>query len=258
MPEIADIIASVEQFAPLDFQEQWDNSGLQVGPTRVPCTGVMACVDVTERVVDAAVSAGCNLIVSHHPLIFHPVRQVAADSLIYKAIAAGVTVYSAHTSLDNAVGGISHAMAQRLGLDVEGVLVSLPSHPDCGTGVVARLSEPVTPDEFAERLKRAFGLNSLRCSCCSGNHMIQRVALVGGAGGGFIADAVKAGVDAIVTGDIRHHDFVDYGQKIFMADITHFDSEKCAKEIILRIISEKFPNFAALFAGPDTNPINYL
>lgn len=258
MPEIADIIAAIEQTAPLSLQEQWDNCGLQVGRVHVPCTGVMVCVDVTDRVIDAAVSSGCNLIVSHHPLIFRPVRQVGADSLLYKAIVAGVTVYSAHTSLDNAPHGVSHAMARQIGVDVERVLAPLAAHPDCGTGVVGLLSQPITQAEFVDRLKQAFALDFIRCSAFCPDRMISRVALVGGAGGSFISDAVKAGADAVVTGDIRHHDFVDHEHEIFMADITHFDSEKYAKEMILQIISEKFPNFAALIAGPDTNPINYL
>lgn len=257
MPEIADIIAAIEAAAPLELQEQWDNSGLQVGPVHAACTGAMVCVDVTAQVLDAAAAAGCNLVVSHHPLIFRPVKQVGADTLIYKAIVLGITVYSAHTSLDNAPCGVSHAMARCLGLTDVRVLAPQPGRPDCGTGVVGRLPEPMAAADFAAELKRAFGLPALRCSDADGRR-ISTVALVGGAGGSFIADAVSAGADAVVTGDIRHHDFVDHNHEIFMADITHFDSEKCAKEIIMRVISEKFPNFAALIAGPDTNPINYL
>ncbi len=258
MPAISDIIAAIEEAAPLNLQEQWDNSGLQVGPTGVECSGVMVCVDITPEVLDQARAMGCNLVVSHHPLIFRPIKSVGANSLVYRAITGGITVYSAHTSLDNAPCGVSHAMASRLGLtDVE-VLEPLASHPDCGTGVIGTLPHPMTPHELISQLKEAFGLTALRCSDPDAVPAISKVALVGGAGGSFISRAVDCGAQAIVTGDIRHHDFVDHGHRIFMADITHFDSEKCAKDILMRIISEKFPNFAALKPAPDSNPINYL
>lgn len=259
MIQISEIISAIEEKAPLNLQEQWDNSGLQLGPVYAECTGVVVCVDVTAEVVDYAVAQGCNLIVSHHPLIFRPVKVIDAESLIYRAIRAGLTVYSAHTSLDNAPdAGISHAMADAMGLTDVAVLAPIPGNPEAGTGVIGLLKRPMRAEEFVHELKQAFGLVSVRCSVPDPEREISRVAAVGGAGGSFITEAIAAGADAMVTGDIRHHDFVDHCQEIFMVDITHFDSEKCAKEIIMRIISEKFPNFAALKPGPDSNPINYL
>lgn len=257
MPAISDIIAAIETAAPLTLQESWDNSGLQAGPTDCECTGVMVCVDITPEVIDAAITSGCNFVVSHHPLLFRPIKQVAADTLLYRAIRGGLTVYSAHTSLDNAPAGVSHAMAECIGTSVTEILAPQAERPDCGTGVICTLSEPTDALTLVERLRSAFNLGGIRCSIPT-KEPISRVALVGGAGGSFIGDAVAAGAQAIVTGDIRHHDFVDYASKIFMIDITHFDSEKCAKDIIMRIISEKFANFVPLISGPDTNPIQYL
>lgn len=256
--KISDIIDAIEAAAPVSLQEEWDNCGLQVGDPGAECSGVMVCVDPTLAVIEEAARRGCNLVVSHHPLIFKPLRRVTADSAVGTALRRGVTVYSAHTSLDNAPSGVSHAMAAMLGWSDLKVLDPQAGRPDCGTGVIATLPEPLIAPELIAALKKAFGLSALRCSSESPAGPIDRVALVGGAGGSFIAEAVAAGAQAMVTADIRHHDFVDWSDRIFLADITHFDSEKCAKKIIMQIISEKFPNFAFLIEGPDTNPVTYV
>lgn len=122
------IIAALEEFAPRALQESWDNSGLQIGlPEGTDeCTGALLCVDVTEETIAEAVGKGFNLVISHHPLIFKGFRQLtgatAPQRAAMAAIRAGVAVYSAHTSLDSAGGGVSYAMASVLGAKVAGVL----------------------------------------------------------------------------------------------------------------------------------------
>lgn len=128
---IYSIISEIESYAPRSYQEKWDNSGLQialpVGQTE--CTGVLLCVDVSEAVVDEAVRRGCNLVVSHHPLIFKGFKSLTGASrqerAAIKAIRAGVAVYSAHTSLDSTRGGVSYAMASLLGAEVQSVIEPL-------------------------------------------------------------------------------------------------------------------------------------
>ncbi len=123
------VIAALEEYAPGALQEKWDNSGLQIG---LPdgdgeCTGALLCVDVTESVIEEAARLGCNLVVSHHPLIFKGLRRIAGSTVTERAamavIRSGIAVYSAHTSLDSTMGGVSYAMASRLGAEVERVLV---------------------------------------------------------------------------------------------------------------------------------------
>lgn len=257
MTSKSDIIGAIESVAPLSLQEPWDNSGIQVGSPQGECTGAVVCVDVTEQVIDRAIAAGANLVLSHHPLIFKDLKCITPATpqgrIIISAIRAGVTVYSAHTSLDNAPApwGVSHRMGAMLGLTDVAVLT--PS----GTGVIGSMPAPLSAAKFVERVKSAFGLSELRCSALP-DSPVSRVALVGGAGGSFITDAIAAGADAIVTGDIRHHDYVDLADRIFMLDITHFASESCTKEILMSVVSEKFPNFAACISGNDRNPINII
>lgn len=260
--KVGDIIDAIEAVAPPSLQEGWDNTGLLVGHRDADCRGVMLCVDVTPEIILEALEAGCDMIVSHHPLIFKGLKRLNGDGRVERsvelAVKSGVAVYCCHTSIDNAPGGVSWVMANRLGADgCEVLSPQAGSAGDTGLGVVGCFSEPLTATDFVERVKRSFGSPVARCSRCPGGG-ITRVAMCGGSGSEFIADAVAAGAQAYVTSDTRYHDFVDYGEKIFIVDIGHFESEECTKEIFYQIITEKFPNFAVCYSVIETNPISYL
>jgi len=124
--QIKHIIAAIEDVAPPALQESWDNSGLQVGDPSAECTGVLLCLDPTPQVIAEAVSLGCNLVVSHHPLLFRGLKRISGatptERCVLDAIRSGVTVYSSHTALDSAAGGVSYAIAEALGAKVERVL----------------------------------------------------------------------------------------------------------------------------------------
>ena len=252
---------AIEAFAPLSIQEPWDNSGLQVGTEADVCSGVLLCVDVTEKIVDEAIKLGCNLIVSHHPLLFRGLKEINPDKsgvqeIVYKAIKAGVAIYSAHTSLDKAQNGISYRMAHMLGADVVHPLV--PDNPgaDTGLGVVATFGVTTSARSFINRIREAFGNPRIRCS--NADNFITVFAVCSGSGGEFIPNAIDGNCDAYITSEVRYHDFVDYGNRILIADIGHFESEECAKDIFYDIISEKFPNFAVYKSEIERNPIKYL
>lgn len=261
------IINAIESAAPRRFQEAWDNSGLQVslpkGQTDI--TGVLLCLDVTEAVVDEALAKGCNLIVSHHPLIFKGFKSLTdatpSQRAAIAAVRAGVAVYSAHTSLDSAPCGVSHAMARRMGLDVKGVLAPSPADTSVGLGVVGEFpADGLAAADFVCLLNRCFGTKAIKLS---GNYMpgrmIRRVALCGGSGGEFIGTARACGADAYVSGDIRYHDFADAAQEdMLVADIGHFESESCAKDIFYQLITNNFPNFAVYYSETATNPVVYM
>lgn len=259
MPTCADIIAAITAFAPQSLQESWDNSGVQVGRVEAECTGVLVCVDVTPAVVAEASRLGCNLIVSHHPLIFKGLRSITGATpvmlAVMEAIRADIVVYSAHTSLDSARGGVTWEMARMLGVNVDSVLAPSAPGADTGLGVVGTLAAPMSQADFAALASRTFASPHPRASRGTGRK-ISRVALCGGSGGEFIPKAVDARADAYVTADIRYHDFVDHGQSIFLLDVGHFESESCAKEIFSRVITEKFPNFAVYYSHQQ-NPIQY-
>lgn len=260
-PTCGDIIAAVASYAPARLQESWDNSGLQVGDVNAPCTGVLLALDPTPEVVSEAAARGCNLLITHHPLLFRGLKRLSGatpvERAVIEAVRRGVVIYSAHTSLDSAPGGVSAEMAAMIGAQVVSPLKPSESDPAAGLGVVAEFPRPVTARELIERIKGAFGDHPFRCSEIPAGE-IGRIALCGGAGGEFIDDAIAAGARAYITAEVRYHDFVDRGKDIFIIDIGHHESESCAKNIFYRIISEKFPNFAVYNSEIEKNPINYL
>ena len=118
--KIKEIIDALERFAPLPLQDGFDNAGLQLGLTEAEATGALLCLDVTEEVLDEAEALGLNLVVSHHPLIFHGLKSLTGrtpvERCVMKAICNGITIYAAHTNLDNAPGGVNFKMAEKIGL----------------------------------------------------------------------------------------------------------------------------------------------
>ncbi|MDE6301951.1 MAG: Nif3-like dinuclear metal center hexameric protein [Muribaculaceae bacterium] len=264
-PTVADIIAAVTACAPECLQESWDNSGVQVGAADSrPCTGVLLCVDVTPETVAEAVALGCNLIVSHHPLLFRGLKRISpgddqVQQTVIDAIRAGITVYAAHTSLDSATGGISARMCDMLGAEFIRPLQPSASDSTTGLGAIARFETPVSREELQRRVCHAFDSPVIRCS--EGPEILKEISMIGlcgGSGGEFIPEAIAAGCQAYLTSDTRYHDFVDYGKRIFLLDIGHFESESCSKQIFYEAISEKFANFAVWKSSKERNSINYI
>lgn len=257
------IVSAIEETAPLRLQEEWDNSGFQIGHPDQECTGVLVCVDATEDIISEAEARGCNLVVAHHPLIFKGVRQILGrgrvERVVEKAILAGVTIYSSHTSVDNAPGGVSAQMASALGLSGCEVLSPMDGNPGAGCGMVGNLSEELSPEYLVGLVKRTFATPVARCSDpAKASRSITRVALCGGAGSDFIPAAIAAGAQAYINSDTKLNFFLDHADDIFIIDIGHHESEKCTKQIFYRAISKKFPNFAIYYSDVEQNPIHYL
>lgn len=254
---VGDIAAVIEEFAPLSLQESYDNAGLQVGSPGARVTAVMLCLDVTEDVLNEARLRQCDMIVSHHPLIFHALRSLTgADETQRIAIGAlrdGIAVYSAHTNLDSAWNGVSHEMAHILG--VENLRVLAPgADPRAGLGVCGDIS-PTPKLEFIRRVKEKFNVKCLRFSSQSPAIVLKKVALCGGSGASLIKDAIAAGADIFITGDVKYHDFTAFGQDIVIADIGHYESELCSMRIFSRIIREKYPDLVVYFSEDQQSPI---
>lgn len=261
LPTVAAVAEAIERFAPKRLQEDFDNAGLQVGSPSQSVTGVLLCLDVTEPVLQEARERKCNLIVSHHPLLFKGLRELtgatAAQRIVIGALSAGVAIYSAHTNLDSARDGVSYEMAHLLGLENPRPLDPKPGSEDEGLGIIGNIS-PVPAMEFLRRVKESFDVKCLRYSAASPHLVIRRVALCGGSGASFIRKAIEEKADVIVTGDVKYHDFTDYSDRLLIADIGHYESELCARKILSRIIRESFPDCQALFSQTERNPVAYL
>ena len=261
--KIIEVVDALEQFAPLPLQEGFDNAGLQVGLTETEVSGALLCLDVDEKIVDEAVSLGCNLIVSHHPLIFHKLAQISdtdyVQRTVIKALQNNITIVSMHTNMDNALGGVNHKIAEKMQLsNVEFLGVTKSAGGVIGgSGVIGNLARPLAADDFVLMLKRTFDVE-----CVQANQLlrrdIERVALCGGAGSFMLADAIKAGADAFVTGEMHYHEFFGHEQEIQIAVIGHYQSEQFTNEIFKSIIEDKCKEVRCYLTKTNTNPIIYL
>lgn len=252
------IIAALERLAPLRLQDEWDNSGLQVGFPESEVGSVLVCLDITEEVVDEAVAKGCNMIVSHHPLLFKALRQVSdatyQQRCVVRALSAGISVYSAHTSLDNAPGGVNHKIAEKLGLQQLRWLLPKEGE-DAGSGLVGELPRPEKDTDFLARVKRIFGVQCLRHSALDGRE-IRRVALCGGAGAFLLRDAVRAGADCFLSGEFHYHDYFE-NNGVLLAELGHYQSEQFTQDLLQQYLISSCPGVEVVKTALDTNPVCY-
>jgi len=230
--------------------------------TEAEVSGALLCLDVTEKIVDEAVRRGCNLVVSHHPLLFRGLKQVSDNTdvqrTVMKAIKEDVCVVSMHTNMDNALGGVNFKMAEKLGLtDVSFLSSRRVGDIECGSGVIGTLPVAMSSSDFLQLVKRTFGV-----SCAMTNELlerpIQRVALCGGAGDFLLDDALHAGADAFITGEMHYHQYFGYEQRIQIGVIGHYESEQYTAEVFRDIIASRCPWVCTKIADTNTNPIVYI
>ena len=281
--KIREVVDALEHYAPLPLQEGYDNAGLQVGLTEaVEMSGALLCLDVTEAVVDEAVQKGCNLIVSHHPLIFRKLSRISDENYVQrtvrKAIKNDVTIVSMHTNMDAAAGGVNFKIAEKLGLknvqffggekEVDGV--------KGGSGVIGEISdedilkaaqlsdevkdhfaEGIAADDLVLLLRDRFGVECVQCNQLL-RRPIRKVALCGGSGSFLLGDAIAAGADAFITGEMSYHEYFGHEQEIQICVIGHYQSEQFTSEIFRSIILSHFPDAKCCISEINTNPIIYL
>ena len=264
--QIKEIIDAIEVFAPLAWQEEWDNSGIQVGNTAQPLTGIVVCVDITEEAIDTALKEGCNLILSHHPLLFKPLSSIQGrdyiERCVIKACKHDLVLYSCHTNLDSAPQGVSHRLAQKLGLQNIEVLEPKPGvfsvdGQQVGLGVIGLLPEAMAATDFLKKIAADFSLKSLPYSQ-GATATVQKIAICGGSGGSVKQLALAAKADVLLTGEVKYNDFHDVSGSLLLATVGHFESEVCTNEIFYEIIQKKFTTFAPRVVYVNSNPIKYL
>ena len=197
----------------------YDNVGHLVGSLNNTVTGIVVCLDCTDDAVNMAVEKGANLIVSHHPVIFDPLKSVTDESLVYRLIRNDVSVISVHTNLDQADGGVNDALCLALELqEVEKVTDSEGFFYRVG-----ELDEPISAEEFANSVANKL---NLRVKYVGENNAVKRVAVCSGSGGSMLGDVAKLGVDAYVTADVKHDVFLDAHELgLVLIDAGHFETE---------------------------------
>lgn len=249
-----------ERFHP-EYQEDYDNAGFLLGNADAECTGVLTAIDLTPQVVEEAIRYGLNLIVTHHPFIFGGIKRITTDSdtgrMVYKLIGSNLAVYAAHTNLDNMIDGVNGILADKLGLTETVILRPSASDSNVGSGLVGRLSNPLSFDEFCQMVKRTLSLPMLRTSVLFPSK-VERVAICGGSGSFLIGDARAACADVFLTADLKYHDFQKADQRLALLDAGHYESEQFAKELIYSVISQKFSTFACRISDSANSYIRYM
>ena len=258
--KIKDIIAPIEEFAPLSLQESYDNAGLIVGRLDDELQGgVLLAVDVTEEVIAEAIEKGCGLIITHHPIIFHPLKRLNSASVVERcvemAIKNSIALYACHTNLDSAPNGMSWRVGEMLGL--QNMEVLQPTAEGAGFGVVGNLPSGVSEEAFLQQVKTTFSVEALRHSELLGQE-VKRVAICTGAGGSLMREAKASECDIYLTADLKYNDFYTPDSNFIVVDMGHFESEFCAIAILFDILSKIFINFALHKSAQSKNPVHYF
>lgn len=250
------IIDIIESAAPKGQQEAWDNSGLQVGNRNAEIHAALLTVDVTESVVGEAISIGCDLIVSHHPLIFHGIKSLDGSTPVVRcvetAIKNGIAIYSAHTSIDCSMNGVSGRMATELGITDYTILA--PMGDGYGLGVVGDLPHAYDPMSFLCFVKNRFGAELLRYTDPS-TPAIRRVALCGGSGAEFAEAAIAAGAEAFITADMKYHEMQNASGRILAVSMDHWTSEHFTRDIFAELLTGKITTY---ISKADKSPVRLL
>lgn len=264
--QIKAFIQSLEEWAPLQYQESYDNAGLIVGDPEANCTGILCSLDCTEAVVEEAIQKGCNLIVSHHPIIFKGIKQFSRDHYVnrtvLKAIQNNIALYAIHTNLDNVLHGVNSTLADRLHLENRKILAPVPGLFDAngapvGAGLVGELPLETEPEAFIKWVKEKLNLSVIKYTKLSDKKLVT-IALCGGSGH-FLLDQISAqNIDCFITSDLKYHDFFEADGKFLLLDIGHGESEHFVPALIVDYLKRKFLTFAVLESEVKTQPISYL
>ena len=253
---INDIYTFLNEIAPVRYQMDFDNAGFLVGDGGAAVKKALLALDITDAVIAEAIELRAQLIVSHHPLIFTPLRHATTDDLAGRKVLAmarhGISAICMHTNLDVAPGGVNDALAEALRIEDPGPM------PGDETGLcrVGRLRNPVKLSDFAGEVCKALHANGVRYA---GDRPVEYIAVGGGACGDEIDAVIAAGCDTFVTSDLTYHQFLDAAPKgINLIDAGHFPTEDpvCAK--IVAYLEKEFPQLIIIKSTSHKEVIQYF
>ncbi len=241
MVELKAITDFIEEIFPPSFAEDFDNIGLLIGRCDKKISKVIICLDCDKNVVREAIDEGAELIITHHPAIFNPLKKITDDAdhgeMIVSALENGISVYSAHTNFDSAPGGLTDNVVKKLDLipigNMEGEL-----------GRVCRTPFGETAKSLTQRIKEVFGIETLY-STFTKNKEIQTVAVCNGGGGGSLVETARElKADVYISGDLKHHEvsMLKIADDIDFIEMRHYDSEIIACNILYEKLDDKFKN----------------
>lgn len=262
MPTVQQFCQFLEAFAPRRLAEDWDNVGLLVGDRKRPADKVMTCLTVTPESVEEAVAQQAQLIVTHHPVPFRPLKRITTDnvtgSMLLQLVESQIAVYSPHTSFDSASEGINQRLAQGLGIVEPKPLQPFEADPDeLGAGRYGKLESPVPLSEFVVRAKELLGLEGLHI-VGNDSQTVSRVAVACGSAGQFLQPALRQGCDCLFTGETNFHTCLEAkanGAALVLPG--HYASERFALEVLADLLKAEFPDSLVWASAKESDPLQW-
>jgi len=262
MPTVRDVCRFLEEFAPPAFAEDWDNVGLLVGSSDRDVRCIMTCLTVTPASAAEAVDERVDLVVSHHPIPFRPLKRITTDTtpgrLLLQLIEAGVAIYSPHTAFDSAREGINHWLTEIVGIDRPQPLVIQDAAAQVGAGRYGDLFQKRTVEELAVRLKLALGQERIQVVGDHGRE-VRRAAVGCGSAGQFLEPARLAGCDVFVTGEASFHTCLEAeASDMAMILVGHYNSERFALDRLSDVIKKQFPALTVWASRRERDPLTWV
>lgn len=265
MATVRDIFAQMDQWAPFETQMDFDNAGFLVGRGEREVRKILVSLDITEPVADEAAEWGADLIVAHHPVIFHPVKRLTDETPTGRTLLAlaerGIAAICAHTNLDAVWGGVNDALARKLGLTAIEPLkqdgVDQAGRP-YGIGRVGNTAGvPMYAPAFAAFVKEALGANGVRF--VDARRPVRRVAVGGGACADMLKDALALGCDTFVTADVKYNGFLDAkAMGVNLIDAGHYPTEQVVVPVLAKWLGDGFPKVEILTTQTHKEVFSYL
>ncbi len=229
MINVDEIIKTVEEFAPLELAEDWDNSGWQINLNNKEANKLLIALSLTPKILQQAIDNGCDFIICHHPLIFNSLKkieyQTITQKLIVDCVKNNIQVYCAHTNLDCTDGGVGDTLCEKLGMTAVETVDKFVK--------IAEFNEPMSLDSFILKLKISLNVPKIKLINPDNIQQIKKIALCAGSGGEFV-NSIK-NVDAFITGDIKYHTALDV-QNMILIDAGHFETEKIILQTLKNVL----------------------
>lgn len=244
MAKVKDFYGYLNSIAPFETQEDWDNSGMLVGDMDAEVKKVAVVLDITHEEIKKAKAIGADLIISHHPVIFNPIKSVTKGSVPYELVASSINALCCHSPLDIADGGTNDSLAKLLGIEV-----TRTEDPILRLGTV----EPTTAENLAGKIAKT--LNT-KVRYADAGRKIEKIAICTGAGCSLIEAAGE--IDAFITGDASHHNFLDCIQAgITLIAAGHYETEIVVVPVLVKKLQAHFPDIEIIDIKQE-NPIKFI
>lgn len=263
---IKEVMDIMESYAPLELMEEYDNVGLMVGDKEKEVTKILFSLDCTLNAIEEAKVKGCNLIITHHPLLFKKPKNITMDTIqgkkIISLIEKNIALYSAHTNLDVTHKGLNDIIMRLLGFSNFEIIEKTTMASDAGTGRLVTISEGIRLIDLLKQVKEKLGIDNLRYSGDL-DKIVRKVAVINGSGEDYFDLAVEKGSDCIITGDTTYHYVSDFNEAgVCIIDAGHFETEWPSFKWVAEFLKSKLDNeqidASVIISETCLNPYKYF